>query len=746
MKVSAKVFQSTGESLSRPLPLGPMQHSDRGSRTALALLCGVLVLLVVPADLAAPAQLQSTTRPSPPLSPTLQPEFKGPSSTQTSSIVSSATSSNCSGTTFQTTPCRKGLERPVGPASFRPQWVTSNAGSGSVAPPWGATEMTYDGYDGYLVAHGGCNVPNCTRAGNATWVFYGGAWHNVTIPSDAGPECPGWHTGSIAFDPPEHYVLYYGCGQTWTFRSGSWTQLNLTLEPSYRYDAAMTFDPADGSVLLFGGEYFLPMNASVYNDTWAFRDGNWSRIHTAVAPFPRAGAAMTFDPDLDRVVLFGGEWFTRTFSDTWTYSAGNWTNVTTSVGASPPPRGMGALADDPVDHELVLYGGLEEVTSGGYYSYYGLGDTWVLANGTWKEVSSSSTPPPIVGAALAFLPSNGSGRMVMTGGGYFDWYGDLIYGYNATWFFPDAPLRAYIGVTHRILDIGENFTVVASFSGGAPPYSCIWNFGDGTIAPTFTAGHSYSRVGSFTLTLNVTDARGEFAEASISLLASSPSPLVEAAAQPTAADVGQNVTFRASTVGGSGGSSFAWSGLPAGCTTLPVPTLNCTPSAVGLWIVKVTATDSNGNSVTSSGLAYVVDSAPTLTPLVADPPTVVVGQSLNLTISVTGGMSPYSFTWVGLPSGCTSSSTRELQCVPDTTGSWNVTVEVTDSNGIHRTSGPVTIAARLAVVGGTGHAGGDAGLTTNYLILIAAAGLVVAGALLLARRGRRKGMAARPHE
>src|SRR5207302_3229682 len=93
-------------------------------------------------------------------------------------------------------------------------------------------------------------------------------------------------------------------------------------------------------------------------------------------------------------------------------------------------------------------------------------------------------------------------------------------------------------------------------------------------------------------------------------------------------DLGQNVTLAANVIGGSGGYTYTWIGLPPGCDGTTA-TLHCTPStpaATGVFPIRVLVTDSNGYAAPSPATNVTVSSDPTVT-LSATPESVNFGQA-----------------------------------------------------------------------------------------------------------------------
>jgi len=148
--------------------------------------------------------------------------------------------------------------------------------------------------------------------------------------------------------------------------------------PSARADAAIAYDAATHSTVLFGGND----GRSVYGDTWTW-DVTWNAMLPVTSPSPRQGPAMAFDGAAGNVVLFGGSSFPfatgTAYGDTWTWDGINWTEQFPPV--SPSPRLWSTMVYDPKDKTVLLFGGSN--TSGGDDAF---SDTWA-----WNGVSKTWT-------------------------------------------------------------------------------------------------------------------------------------------------------------------------------------------------------------------------------------------------------------------------------------------------------------------------------------------------------------------
>ena len=205
-------------------------------------------------------------------------------------------------------------------------------------------------------------------------------------------------------------------------------------------------------------------------------------------------------------------------------------------------------------------------------------------------------------------------------------------------------------------------------SGTGPAVSCTPNNGTGAYSVTYTAtdSNSYVSPSSLALSFTVYTDPGE----------------APPAASHTSVDVGQSVNFSVDVSGGSGGGSYDWSyGTLTGCT----PTgsaLACAPTAPGTFTVSYAWTDSNGmmaEGTTSLTFTVYADPEAQLAP---NSPSILEGQSMTLTATTLAGASPYTYAWSGLPTGCTAPTEATLTCTPSVTGTFVITVTVTDANGV----------------------------------------------------------------
>jgi hypothetical protein len=89
----------------------------------------------------------------------------------------------------------------------------------------------------------------------------------------------------------------------------------------------MTYDTKDGYVVMFSGATNCGCPPHPSNDTWAFREGQWTNLSTLRAP-PRIleGGAMRFDPAMGDVLLFAQG------NNVWTYHGGHWTQIDDRFG------------------------------------------------------------------------------------------------------------------------------------------------------------------------------------------------------------------------------------------------------------------------------------------------------------------------------------------------------------------------------------------------------------------------------
>ena len=213
--------------------------------------------------------------------------------------------------------------------------------------------------------------------------------------------------------------------ETWTFSGGRWSRLNLTVHPSSRRGAMMTYDAQDGYALLFGGSN----GTSYLNDTWTFSGGAWSRLAPRVAPPARRVGTLSYDPATHAAILFGGHGGGlagryQELDDTWSFVGGNWTRLNPKV--SPPARSEASSAFDAAANVLVLFGGYHRSAP----HYVALNDTWFWGNNNWHRLDLPAAPPERDGMAFAYDAAVGG---IVLAGGHYDSRNASAREFNDTW-------------------------------------------------------------------------------------------------------------------------------------------------------------------------------------------------------------------------------------------------------------------------------------------------------------------------
>jgi hypothetical protein len=149
--------------------------------------------------------------------------------------------------------------------------------------------------------------------------------------------------------------------------------------------------------------------------------------------------------------------------------------------------------------------------------------------------------------------------------------------------------------------------------------------------------------------------------------------------------------------GGAAPYTFAVSAgtLPTGLSLSPAGQISGSPTASGSFTFTVTATDDNAQT---GSQAYTLDIAPpTLTLLPATLPNGLAGTAYSQQFTASGGLAPYTYAVAAgtLPAGLSLSSAGLLSGTPTADGTYNFSVQASDSTG--GTAGTVTVAYTLTV-------------------------------------------------
>lgn len=283
----------------------------------------------------------------------------------------------------------------------------------SSPPPRSYLAMAYDAISARVIMFGGVNG---TGYLNDTWSFDGSTWTKI-----GGSEAPSRRANAqMAYDSIRGKIVLFGgyngssyLGDTWIWNGATsqWTKANPIQSPT-AVTGPMVFTLPGGAVGLFGG-----FDGRFYQaGFWRWNGSNWIRLTPAMVPYSRASAAVALNPLEKEVVLFGGLADINPVN-TWTYQGSNWTME------SPPVQPLwvysASAAYDSVLNAIILFGG----GSGGVDQ----NTTWAWIRSDWRQLRTMQSPPAREGAGMAYDAA--IGRIVLFGGQ------DNVSYLNDTWEF-----------------------------------------------------------------------------------------------------------------------------------------------------------------------------------------------------------------------------------------------------------------------------------------------------------------------
>ena len=230
--------------------------------------------------------------------------------------------------------------------------------------------------------------------------------------------------------------------------------------PEPRQAAAMIYQPDKDRLVLFGGD---GQYDGELNDVWiySFSNSSWAQLKpTGTAPLPRFDVAASYDSLSNRLIVFGGSSFTTSFNDAFALTIASpqtWT-VLRPTGTTPFARGSYAAPPVAIDQRYLFFGGVD--VSNNIYA-----DTWALnlVVPSYESVPDSGKVPEARMASMA-INDTAQSRMVIFGGqtGAGDFFNDS---YQLRFGPPGAPALTWsslatIGTTPTRYGAGDVYDPV----------------------------------------------------------------------------------------------------------------------------------------------------------------------------------------------------------------------------------------------------------------------------------------------
>jgi hypothetical protein len=223
-----------------------------------------------------------------------------------------------------------------------------------------------------------------------------------------------WLYNQYALDTDSQRVYFYARGSTFCYdpAARAWKDLTPANHPGKAGGTllwgSMCYVPHIRKVLLFGGGNVETKRGDPGTWTYDPAANVWEELSLDKQPPQRALAPLVYDPVNKQVVLFGGDRLNQLLSDTWTFDGKRWQEKKPAL--APAPRGGHALVWLPLAKKVLLLGGYGYESAVGYYpavyrarpleawTYDAAADRWEFI-ASWSKDCPVARPPHALRAA-----------------------------------------------------------------------------------------------------------------------------------------------------------------------------------------------------------------------------------------------------------------------------------------------------------------------------------------------------------
>lgn len=306
--------------------------------------------------------------------------------------------------------------------SGTPTWTQLAPAGFAPLARWGQSAI-YDPVGDRMVVFGG----QVARADyNDVWALSLSGTPTWTQIIAEGPVPSARHGHTAIYDPVRRRMVIYGgeydpaTREVWALslsKKPSWTLLapSGALEPPLggRPHFPAMYDPGRNQIAFFGSDPGVPLREVTTLSLSG--DPTWSRTYVSdPVPSSSAGSAAIYDPQGQRIVMFGGDSGNGTAdNDTWALSLDgtpSWAQLLPAGQAPPARRGHSAMYD-PLRRRLLTFGGRSD--SGQVFS-----DVWALSLSgapAWTQLHPLGQQPAWASAQAAGYDAAGDRMLVYVG-------------------------------------------------------------------------------------------------------------------------------------------------------------------------------------------------------------------------------------------------------------------------------------------------------------------------------------------